>query len=766
MSDENNKTAQEENFRLEDILAEVKGDAFIAGEKKLPSDELHKRAEAIMNEVRGSSNPEEPGERELVVKEYDSAEEKENEWRGIFDEIKGKNAGGTGGKTEKGDTALPNLVFLHEIQKQPASMNEMSKDELDENGFEDDTADDEEDRELDDPPRRRGLFGGLFRKKGHDDEEDFKEDNDEEDGKAGYTDDDKDDENDDGEDNELDEDFEVSEDEAIPDNEPDLRDICKAYAGKARSLRFRSLIVGLTCIPLLYAAFAAEYKLPLSGLMTSNIVIATAVMLGLELLILILGFDIIKAGLRDLFRLRANAETLVTVSFVATIADAVWTIVTKSSAGTPFCAVAAFSMLFTLIGAYKTARGYMLSFRSASKISDMYCVTAEYKRVEGGSVLYKMKGDSKGFMTKSHMPNLPEKAFGIAAPILLIAVIGLSLFASIAQGRPNTFFRCFAAIASVSAPFSLLLIFGQPFRVLAGRLSDVGAAIAGWQGTCDIGNAIGTVVREGDLFPTGTLSIGGINILGGASRERVLTCTGSLVIASGSGLTEIFDELLKGQRLRASDVRDFSIYEGGGLSGTVGSDRVLIGSWGFMNLMGIRLQENMNIKNAIFCAIDEELSGVFVINYNPTSSVQNALSALLSRKMLTLFAVRDFNITTLLLKQKFKLPSDRMDEIEILSFSERYKLSEAPEVKKQPSALIFREGLAPYTHVVLGGRSLQTTVIIGTVISMLGTVLGLLLMAFLCFKGSFGAATAPNALTYMFAWLLPTLFLKLIVGRY
>ncbi len=752
MSDENNKTAQEENFTLEDILAEVKGDAFIAGERKLPSEEMHKRAEEIISEARGKTAEGEPEDRELVVKEYSSADEKENEWRGIFDEIKSKDTEGVRGKSEKGDTALPNLVFLREVpKKRTAAKSETPKDEPDEEDYEGE----DEDGESSGRERRSGLLGGLFRKKrdsGSEDEEEVSE--------AGCSEDESDEEDCFGAD-------EVCEDEAIPDDEPDLKDVCKAYSAKAHSLRFRSLIAGIACIPLLYTAFAAEYNLPLSNLLTGNFVISAAVMLGLELLVIILGFDIIKAGLRDLVRLKANAETLVTVSCIAAIGDAVWVIAAKTNEqGAPFCAVAAFSMLFAMIGAYKTARGYMLTFRSASKISEMYCVTAEYKRVEGGSVLYKMKGDAKGFMTKSHKPNLPEKAYSFAAPMLLAAAVGLALVTSVAKGQPHLFFRCFAAIASVSAPFSLLLVFGQPFRVLAGRLSDVGAAIAGWQGTCDIGNAIGTVVREADLFPAGTLSIGGINILGGASRERVLSCTGSLVIASGSGLSDIFTELLRSQRCSASIVRDFSVHEGGGLSGTVGSDRVLIGSWGFMNLMGIRLQENMNIKNAIFCAMNEELSGVFVINYNPTNSVQNALSALLSRKMLTLFAVRDFNITTMLLKQKFKLPPERMDEIEILSFAERYKLSEAPEVKKQPSALIFREGLAPYTHVVLGGRSLQTTVIIGTVISVVGTVFGILLMAFLCFMGSFGAATAPNTLTYMFAWLLPTFFLKKIVGRY
>ena len=727
MSDENNKTAQEENFTLEDILAEVKGDAFIAGERKLPSDVMRKRAEEIMSEARGESD-EEP-ERELVVKEYDTAAESESEWRGDFAES----------RDDGEDDSLPELVRLRDT---PAR-------------GDDEEYDTEYDTEYDEEPQRekkRGLFGRRRDKK-HDDEEE--------------TPDYADDEPEDTESEENDGYDELSEDEAIPENEPELKDICRMYGAKARALRSRSLIAGLVCIPLLYMAFASYYTLPLSSVLNKHFVISAAIALGFELIVMILGFDIVKAGIKDLFCLRANMESLVTVSCLASLADAVWTIVTKTNAqGAPFCAAAAISMLFAMIGAYKTARGYMLTFRSASKIPEMYCVTAEYKRIEGGSVLYKMRGDSRGFVTKSHRESLPERVFSIAAPLMLAAAVLLSLGASVAKGQSQLFFRCFSAICAVAAPFSLLLIFGQPFRVLAGRLSNVGAAVAGWQGARDIGNAIGMVVREGDLFPSGMLSVGGINIMGAQPRERVITCTGSLIIASGSGLSEIFEELLKSQRCRIADVRDFAIYEGGGVSGTIDNVQVLIGSWGFLNLMGIRVPESMNIKSAVFCAIDKELSGVFTINYNPTGSVQSALTAILPRKMLTLFALRDFNITTLLLKQKFKLQATNTEGIEILSFAERYKLSEPPEEKKQPSALIFREGLSPYVHVVLGGRSLQTTVIIGTVITLLGAVLGIALMAFLCFKGTFGAATVANALTYMFAWLLPTFLLKRIVGRY
>jgi hypothetical protein len=185
-----------------------------------------------------------------------------------------------------------------------------------------------------------------------------------------------------------------------------------------------------------------------------------------------------------------------------------------------------------------------------------------------------------------------------------------------------------------------------------------------------------------------------------------------------------------------------------------------------MNLMGIRVQENLNIKNAIFCAINGSLAGVFLVDYIPTRSVRNALVALLSHSMMTLFALRDFNITTMMLRQKFKIPLGSAENIDVLTFSDRYRLSDPPLRKKQPAALIFREGLGPYASVVLGGRSLQMCVRIGTAIMISGAVLGAGLMFFICYKGAFSAASAVNTLIFMFAWLLPTFLLSRLVGRY
>lgn len=730
MSDENDKTGQSGGFSLEDILAEYKGEAYIAGEKKLPVIEMQKRAEEILKEVYEIKDdpkpkPEPLREHKPTIISFAEAVKAQKEEDDIFE-------------TEAEDSDDSELYLNTERE---VKTDEKEKDNIKpleeasaKGRFEDDEPY-EDDREEKKPG---GFFSGLFgrNKKQTEEEDEPFEDEPEEDMPP------------------LDE---------IPEDEPDLKLIYKAYSGKASSLRLRSFISAAVCIVLALITFVSDTNYPFPHFLNDKFIPVVCVSLALEIAVIILGFDIIKSGLKDLFTLKAGAESLVAVSCLATVGDAISILVTKSTdRGLPFGVISSFSMFFALLGAFKTARGYMLSFRTAASLTDVYCVTAEGDRLEGGTVLVKSKGNALGFVTKCHKQSFPEKVLTYAAPLLILGSLGLSLIASLGKGNASSFFHCYAAIAAAAAPFSSLMIFGHPFRALAQYLSESGAAIAGWQGACDIGDAVGTVVTDEDIFPAGTLSISGVNIMTGASRDKVLSYTGSMIAMSESGLSEVFKELMKSQMARTVNVKEFSLYEGGGFSGVSAGDRVLVGSSGFMNLMGIRIPENMNMKNAIFCAINDELSGVFLISYNPTRPVQNALVALLSRKMMTLFALRDFNVSTMMIRQKFKIDG-KADNIDVLTFGERFRLSEPPAVKHQPSALIFREGLAPYASAVLGGRALQTAVRIGTVISVLSAAFGLVFVFYMCAKGAFTAVTAANLLVFMLAWLLPTYFLSRMV---
>jgi hypothetical protein len=241
-----------------------------------------------------------------------------------------------------------------------------------------------------------------------------------------------------------------------------------------------------------------------------------------------------------------------------------------------------------------------------------------------------------------------------------------------------------------------------------------------------------------------------------------MSYTASLIAASGSGLAANFQELLKSQGCQMVGVDNFSCYDGGGIGAVIGGDKILVGSSGFMNLMGIRLPQNLSVKSAVFTAVNDELCGIFSVNYVPVNSVQDGLVTLLKNRIKTITAARDFNITPLMIQQKFKIS---VDSIEYISLQDSFRvLGKNPE--GAVSAVMGREGVGCYSEAVVGGKLLRRTSLLSTIISIIGAALGLVIVFMLCWTGAIGAVSADNILLFMLCWTVPVLLISGMANKY
>ena len=546
---------------------------------------------------------------------------------------------------------------------------------------------------------------------------------------------------------------EENEDEEDDVPEPTPAKASKFYASQAKPFKFRGRIAAILCLPLIYISYGYGH-FPMASAIMDNIKVAALVCLLLELAVILTGLDIFTNGITTLLNGKPRAESLVSVSCLLSVLDAVIIAITgNASVGLPFCAVSALSVAFSIWGSRLMCDGLRSTFRTAAAASSPYIMTAEREVSEDGSVIIKSDRGIEGFIKRSEEADATEAAYATATPILLVSALVLSILAGIRSGN---FFHCLSALTAVIAPFSALLSFSMPFRIVAGRLYSSGAAIAGWSGASDIGKSKYTVITDTDIFPAGTISIGTIRILEGTFTDKVISYTGSMLIAANCSLTPAFSELMNRNSCAIHPVDDFECHEGGGIIGMVRGEQVYVGTSGFMNLMGIRLPQSQIAKDTVFTAIGGTLVGTFAPNYMPTASVQDALVSMLhNRGNSPLFAIRDLNITPLLIKQKFRMPTESFD---FPSVSERYRISSTPASQDSPPcAIIAREGLGPMVEAATGGRNIYRSARLLTAISILGAAAGMILMFLLCWTGSFDSAGVTNIMSFMFLWLVPAL---------
>ena len=526
----------------------------------------------------------------------------------------------------------------------------------------------------------------------------------------------------------------------------------KYYAANASSLKLRFRLALFLSVILCWISFG----LPTAGALGHDLKTTSLVCLALELSVVMLGLDIFTKGIMSLVRNRPGLWTLVSFSCVASALDAVVSYAVGTAGwGLPFCGAAALSMTFAIWGAQLTAKGLRLSCRAQELAEDPFCVSAETGVLDEGAALIKFKRPTEGWLRRCEEPDEAENIFSSLAPWLIAASLLLSVAATAVTKSWTSFFRILAAISASCAPFAAFLSCALPYALLARRVFRSGAAVAGWPGIRDIGRARRLVVTDTDLFPSDSVSIESIRILDGMQPQKVISAAGSLVCASGSGLAPCFLELMRKNGCPMLRVEDFCCHEGGGLTSLIEGLEVICGSAGFMRLMGIIVPQKLASRSSVFIAMNGKLTGIFSLSYEPTGPVRAALASLLHSNRDPLFAVRDFLVTPLMLRQKYRLPTDGFD---FPPFARRYEVSGAePGEDSQISALLSREGLGSFVEVADCGRKAYIASALGAVLGAVCAVVGVVLFFVLIVTGGVGAVTASDVMAYLFLWLAPVL---------
>ena len=545
-----------------------------------------------------------------------------------------------------------------------------------------------------------------------------------------------------------------------PPPAPDLPagDLARRYGKGLKFLGVRGVLVLLLFLPALYLTLEL---FPHPAMLTPQLRIW--ILAGAQGLAMLLGLDVLARGLFRLFRLEFGMDTLLVFASVAVLADALTMPYLDAREGQmPYCAAIVLGVALLLKGTSRRRKADRLACRTAASASRPYLVTLDESKWNGRDTYAKWSGEPIGFGRQMQASDGAQRIFQRVCPLLFVGCLALSAVASVGQGAPERLLWCLAATLTASASLSGALCFSLPWLTLCRRLGQSGAAIAGWDGVTATGGS-GILLTDTDLFPPGCVSLNGIKVFGDFPVDKVVSSTASLIKESGSGLDKIFHDLLRSQGCVYRRVSRFARYEGG-LSAVVREQQVLVGSSAFMHLMEIPLPPGLNVKNAVFCAIDGELAGIFALHYTLHGTLEPSLHNLIRNHVTPVLATRDFNLIPAMLRQRFKLPVDRM---EYPAVERRYELSDGDQSHSDIlTAVLCREGVAPYSEAVVGACRLRRAVRTAAVLACLGACAGLLLAFYLTYMGAYASLSAANLLVFLVMWLVPTPLIAGMVNKY
>ena len=547
-----------------------------------------------------------------------------------------------------------------------------------------------------------------------------------------------------------------------PDTDP--HDLAKTYGRGLQALRLRALVVAL-----LFLAALAQLIVPAVGLVWLPPLDSMAIQCwgaaGLMALGLLLGLDVLVVGLSRAFHGKVGMDSLTALACLTTLGDGVVLALTGDGAARlPYTAVALAGLWCQLHGSYHKKCALRLSCRTAAASSHPYRVTLDEGRWNGRDTYAKWSGDCRDFGSRVQMDDGAQLIFRRYCPLLLLGDILLSVLATVGRGRSLELLWGMSALFCATAAFGGALAYGRSFHKIARRLIQSGGALAGWPGAACARRGDRVLITDGDLFPPGYVELNGYKVLGDFPMERVVAYTATLIRDSGSGLTKLFHDHLRalGGLMRNAD--HLQCYEGGGLSANIRGDQVLVGSAAFMNLMEISLPQGLNVKNAVFCAINGELAGIFALNYTLHDTVFPAIEELMGEKVGPVLATRDFNLIPAMLRQRFKLAADKMDFPPV---ERRRELSDPEQPHDDTlTALLCREGLLPFAESVAASKRMYRAARFGAIVCCAGSALGIFLATYLTSIGAYTSLSILNLMVYMLTWLAPVWLLSGWAHRY
>ena len=305
-----------------------------------------------------------------------------------------------------------------------------------------------------------------------------------------------------------------------------------------------------------------------------------------------------------------------------------------------------------------------------------------------------------------------------------------------------------------AVPATAFVCHTRPAILLERRLHRLGTVLCGWQGVEGLSGKVFFPVRFEDMYPADALRLNGVKYFGSRQPDQIASYAAAVIMADKCGLTELFAQILDSHNGRYYDAYNLEHFENGGMSGMVEGEQVLLGSASFMKEMGVEVPENVRMPYAVYVAIEKELSGLFAVSYEKTTSATAGLSTLTAYKGLQcVMTGDDFMITYGFLKNKFGIKPKRF-------LLPDYPLRNALRQVQVPEdrnclMLTTATGLAPVAYGVTGARVLRNACRMGTVLHIIGGAVGLAMMILLVVLGALNLLTPANMFLYQLVWMIP-----------
>ncbi len=555
----------------------------------------------------------------------------------------------------------------------------------------------------------------------------------------------------------------------------DAKSISHELRSDMRELTMRMMITGvctalLALVNLIFGGGASAD----GGSMTIVYVVLTVVFL-----IVAIGvcYRTVINGLKALFALNANSDSAAAVAAVAVAIQTVASIFFRSELADGklhLYAVVLSAILFVnAAGKLTMIRRIHSNFRFVTSREQKYSVRVydDYNTslkmtkdcvAEKPLISYQCKtGFLKRFLELSYSPDPSEAASQLLAPIGLISSLVLCIACLLITRNVPTALSALAAACCACVAVSNMLSVNLPISRLCKTARRAGAMVVGYEAVEQLGNVNAVLVDADEIFPRGTVVLGGIKTFGNrAGAESAIMAASALMKEVGGPLSGVFDQVISENEDALPEVEEFSYEAGGGIVGRVDGKKIYIG--GRSLLINHRIeapareeetQYSSGNKVVVYIAVDVEVAAMLVLTYSADRRRKNELQRLEDSGISVLIRTTDPNVTAQMVSRLFGIDTASVGILEGELGDTAKKLMEE-NIPRADSIVATKGRVESMMSVVSACVEEKRTAGLVVAIQNTAVILGFVLVAFMACFGGLRQLSSFILFAFELFWLL------------
>ena len=405
---------------------------------------------------------------------------------------------------------------------------------------------------------------------------------------------------------------------------------------------------------------------------------------GLSLVAMLVNASAVFGGFASLFRLQVDLDTAVAIGMLVTFLHACimffFPEAFAASGSVLFNAAAVSALLFNGLGKLQMITRISDNFALVGNEDPKYAlayVEEEQDAQELGrgltvgvpEVCYQKEiVNLKGYLNHSFAQDPADESAQKWAPFLFLAgVLGVLAAVFLAKGGGTVVSAVTAFSGAVCAclPVASLLAGNYPLKTACERLRESGVILTGYDAVYDFSDVNVVALDAQDLFPGESVQLYSIKTFGSQSIDKALLDAAGVAIMTGGPLAAIFQRVIEGHTSILPEVDTLVYEEGMGVSGWVSGHRVLIGNRQLMENHGISMPDadfekkyTRDGKHAVFLSTMGILSAMFLISYQASDSMKEAVQNAVDSGLSLVVYSCDPNINEQMLSEAFEIPKN------------------------------------------------------------------------------------------------------------